>query len=318
MLGRVRSKVFSLADRLQSDQLSIKGSSFVTGFWRSGTTWMMSAISEAIRGKSVFEPFHWKVEEYLDLIGESVHPPINRRSYLKAYMPYCADFREEDKLWKFLQNTMVGGIQNEWIHRGRSILFPASGRTVVKLVRGQLMQPAFQGGNLPALIHIRRDPRAVLASLLRHDWAWWMQTLSLKDQLLCPEDGRAEYFSQWEREIERADQKEFPIRAITYWALTERFVIDRGLPKPEDVLVCYESACLEQAEYLNQELNHTLPTGCSIEARHLYEESPTTQNGRSKIIKKRIFGWKEELTTNQIEDVKSIAWHFGLEDALFK
>jgi len=319
MFSTVESRVIGLIDRLYGEKLSVKDSFVITGFWRSGTTWLQCAIAEAVQGRSVFEPFHWKVEEYLDLVNAHLRPPTTVRSYLKAFMPYCSDFEKDEALCSFIQGVMTGSVRASWLHRGRSImLFPPPSRAVVKFVRGQLIQPAYRCDKYPALIHMRRDPRAVLASLLRDNWGRWMHNLSLRDQLLRPDDGRAKYFSRWTEDIEKADRDTFPVRAATYWALTERFVSDQGLPESGGVLIRYEEACLERDEYLNQVLSTMLPDDCPIKPKHLGGDSPTTQNGRSSVVEDRIYGWKDELTTAQIEDVESVVRRFELDDSLIE
>ena len=315
MIHSAKTRVFKIVD-LIPNEISVADSTVITGFWRSGTTWLQLAISDAVKGRSVFEPFHREVEKYCDLIDTHLRPPVVHQSFIKAYMPYCADFEDRPALWDFLKDVMKGRIRETWLNRGRNIQHITSDRVVVKFVRGQLMQPAFSGNEHPALIHVQRDPRAVLASLLRKDWCWWMRSLSLKDQLLSPDDGRAKYFSQWTEDVERADRETFPARFATYWALTERFVMDRGLPESGGTLIRYENVCLERAEYLNQVLSTVLPVDCPIEQRHLRGESPTTQGGRSGIIEERIHGWKDELTTGQVKDVERVVQRFELDHAL--
>ena len=316
MFSAVKSSAIGLIDRLQSEKVSVKESFVITGFWRSGTTWLQKVIARVVQGKTVFEPLHCKVAGYPDLADAYLCPAATDRIYLNSYMPYCTNFDKCEALWEFVEATMKGRVYAYWLQRGRSIKLTSPTCAVVKFVRGQLMQPAFQKGVYPVLIHVRRDPRAVIASLLRKNWGWWMQDISLKDQLLRPTDGRTDYFNRWTREIEKADKADFLTRAATYWALTERFVEDRGLPQSGGTSVCYEKICLQREKYLNRTLADILPNSKRFGSRHLHGDSPTTQNGRESTTEARVYGWENELSPEQIEQVESIAHRFNLQYSL--
>ena len=216
--------------------------------------------------KTIFEPFYWEVDAYSRLVASHLHPSRMDKSYIKAFMPYCKNFGDCTELWNYVEEAMQGRVKGGWLRRGRKVTHSFSNRVVLKFVRGQLMQPAFCRSHDPTIIHIRRDPRGVIASLLRGNWGWWMRDISVADQLLRPDDGRTEFFSSWSQQIVEADQSDFLVRAATYWALTERFVEDRGLPDSGGVLIKYEDMCQGRDDYLNRKLMRVLPEGKSYRA----------------------------------------------------
>jgi hypothetical protein len=293
-----------IASRLIDPQDAI----VVTGFWRSGTTWVQQLISEKIRAKPVFEPLHWSVEEYADLVRQTLPIPRSDRAYLKSFMPHVdLDSGKGNALRKYLHRAMTGGLIDDWTRRGRGGIGEAF-RTdiVVKFVRGHLLIPSLKNQFSPTLIHIRRDPRAVIASLFRNDWAWWMRELSLTDQLLRPNDGRQEFFLSHADIISGFDEEDFVTRAVAYWALTERFV-DESRSGTGVQVIHYEELCLQGESYLD----HSTDTGESSSVNVRSDSPTTTQSRKGASIEERLYGWKEELASTTIDKINRTLQEVG-------
>jgi hypothetical protein len=183
---------------------------------------------------------------------------------------------------------------------------------VTKFVRGHLLIPALHQTFDPALIHIRRDPRSVVASFHRRNWPWYKQ-LSLEEQLLDPNDERSSYFDAWADLIHRYDREEPLVRVAAYWALLERFVND--LPEhPRRAKVSYEDLCLYPRETL-RELASVLPA--TLDDSHFDRPSRTTEQERRKAsIQERIFSWKNTLNRETVQKIEGVIIELGLSDAL--
>ena len=140
----------------------------VNGFWRSGTTWLQEGLAESLGAKSIFEPL-------------SPQEP-RRRAALAPRFP-----GDEDALQAFIPGPIPEGA-SEWrsfeaacrgLHGGAFLLSCRAGlgesaRTaiVVKDVRlhGNLGQ-VHRRLRTP-VVHLRRHPCAVAASLVAADWHW--------------------------------------------------------------------------------------------------------------------------------------------------
>lgn len=319
----MRKKIKENAIRLvegAASRLSHPGNSIViTGFWRSGTTWLQSIIAEAMQAKIVFEPLHPRIRVYKKAVCSSVQLPSEENLFLNSFMPFCRDrFVGSPRLKKYIRTALTGGITDPWVRRGRSGWKDFLRRhTVVKLVRGQLLLPTINQTFSPSHIHIQRDPRAVIASIRRGDWGWWMEDLSLKDQLLNPKDHRSKYFNKWRNKICSYDECDFLSRVIVYWALTEKFVEERGLVSTRGTLLSYEELCREKERYLFS----NIPLGWGVSSRQIarkyfHKDSPTTEPERKgSSMNRRIYSWKREITSSEEERILSIVEEFDVKIA---
>ena len=182
----------------------------VSGFWRSGTTWLQESLAESLRAKTVFEPLspldprrRAMVEAAFDGHGDS----------LQAAIP--GPWTEDDPAWPFLDAACTGRHTSNFIlncRRGLRESFLT--RVVVKDVRLQFNLPAFNRRFRVPVIHLRRHPCAVTASLLAADWSWSFERASLDRLLPAAVEGRAG--------IVRDCDRDGLSRIAATWAVTER------------------------------------------------------------------------------------------------
>jgi hypothetical protein len=182
-----------------------------------------------------------------------------------------------------------------------------SGGAVVKFVRGQLCLGALLGTWPTSVhVHIRRNPFATIASILRApNWGpGTEQPLDLKALCRCVADGRSEVFANWEPLIERFAGAEQGVRIALYWAMLESAVQCKVAKFPHRCLtIRYEDMPLTGWK----EVRHLLRShGHPILDSHTptTTDSRTTQVGRKGLSHdERVSSWKSELPTRTIDAI---------------
>jgi hypothetical protein len=322
-----------ILDRLVATQLDPNSAVLVTGFWRSGTTWVQQILAGGLNAKSVFEPLHYHLNDYKAALVEECNPPCMSNEYLDMFMPFGrCPLPASSLVRQYLRHALTGGIPSHWVRkvrfrrrgienrisqsRFRNALYrlkdACQKRVVVKSVRAHLLIPAIQKTFNPRIVHLRRDPRSVIASLHRIGWAEkWEGKLSLVDQFLRPTDSRTSFFKSWEPEIRAYEQKGITHRLAAYWSLCERFVA--SLPDhARRTVVPYKKMYTEGSELIERRLQ-TLPfTGNMSE----YVGAPSATSERRKYTQEeRLRRWKE-MSPEKIEAVEATCRVFGMESCI--
>lgn len=312
-------------DRMVSVGTDPSRSLVVSGFWRSGTTWLQESLALLLGAKTVFEPFHFKVPAARALLSRS-QPVVRSEPFLELHMPYCGD-RE---LSGELRSLFAGALRGTLAGRGTRLLRTDAreclrSRIVVKLVRGHLcLRAAQQTFGMP-IIHVYRDPRGVVASVMQTGWDWLFDHLRLVEQLLEPRDGRAGAFEQWRDAIEEYDDKDKVARLAAYWAITERFLRDSLQASTAStaggcLFLSYEDLCRRREDFLLEtvaRLGFATPATPGRRAVLDRESLSTSESRRGATLDDRILGWKKQLSAAQSSLIADIARRFGLADRLF-
>ncbi|WP_179862322.1 sulfotransferase domain-containing protein [Longibacter salinarum] len=306
----------------------------ISGFWRSGTTWLLQSVANSLGAKSLFEPLLPHIGSY-EQAFQKRYPAstFSKRVKPDGVMPYCANILDEfPGLRLHLENMLVGALPSHFVRMVREskkrgeetdsrmarlnyrIQEALCRQVVVKLVRGALILPLIVDEFNPSILHVRRDPRAVVASYKRQAWTDWMEDSALHDLLLSPNDGRRDIFQRWGDEINKIDEMGYAARVAGYWALTEWYV-DQHKEESDIALVSYERLCLEGADYLNDVFSH-MNTGVQIESGTLSRESHTSNRSSNEKAKDRIWGWKSEMSPTEIRNVEAAVGMVGMSDSL--
>jgi len=143
---------------------------FILGFGRSGTTWLSDIISKSIGGLILFEPMHPQV------LGSAID---------FCYDNGCDENRNEI-LKSHLDKVLKGQFEHRWLVRNH-LPSPMEGPSDwyvnqvkencriagFKVIRGNFLIDFFVNSYPEAkIIYVRRDPRAVLASIKKRVRFW--------------------------------------------------------------------------------------------------------------------------------------------------
>ncbi len=217
---------------------------FVSGFWRSGTTWMQELLADILRAKTVFEPLCaqnpiW--QRHLIARG------LSDLAYQEAFIPG----RTEDNhlMWSYLDAAFLATVGSHASVQCRGTVRESFRRAIiVKDVRLQLnLETVHRRYGVP-VIHMRRHPCAVVSSLASAvaTWSWDFDDVRLAS-LFAPfiDDLHGEDRERAETAVEfDADAVS---RIAAYWAITEHLV-DRTLRnRPWAAIVAYEDAVRDPA-----------------------------------------------------------------------
>ncbi len=292
----------------------------VSGFWRSGTTWLQQSLASILRAKTVFEPFG-----VYATTGHRIHShgqlADRKAPFRDLYMPHCSGrLLAKGPLRDAFRRALQGNIPGRWVRRLRGGVAEAlRARIVVKMIRGHLSLWAGQNTFAMPLIHIYRDPRAVVASIRMTAWEKLFDYLFLREQLLDFEDGRADFFGQWRSEILEYDRQGRSARIAAYWALTERYLRDCGWEEGASVcFVSFEELCLRPETALASIRRDLGKDGlASLPLDVLSRDSDTTSEQRRNLSpEERVAGWKKILSRSESQMIEEIATRFGFEDRL--
>lgn len=271
------------------------------------------------------------------VLPQGVNQLPKHSSFLYAFMPYeegdSNEKNENKPIYQYVSRALTSQISGAWLRvarrgnrkqedrisqwkigRGLQRIQDASKTKVIcKLVRGQLAIPMFKQRFSPLLIHVRRDPRAVIASFIRSfDTSGW--EICLEDQLLGVQDGRISYFSEWAEDIKKLDREGFITRLAAYWAFTEKYVSDLKGGNTPDLFLRYENLCLKGSAYIQSEMEKVLPN--PPRSWNLHGSSASDYSGGKRDQEQRIMGWKNELSTEVINRIEAVVNRLGMSYAL--
>ena len=202
----------------------------ISGFWRSGTPWIQECLAESLGAKTVFEPLSPLVPGRREQLAGRLS---GGEDALQAFMP--AECPDDDPLWGFLERTFTGRRGSNFLLSCRRDVGEAlRRRIVVKDVRLQFNLAAVHRRFAIPIIHVRRHPCAVVASLLAADWHWSFERVRL-----------SEILSDAARDMPRDFDGDALSRIAAYWALTERHVARTVRGQPWALLVTYEDVVLD-------------------------------------------------------------------------
>jgi hypothetical protein len=306
-------------DHALAGQINPAESLVVSGFWRSGTTWLQEWLAEILQAKTIFEPFHFRVPAAKKLYKYYGLAP-KADPFRELFIPYCAEpaFEPHSLLYRYYDGALRADLSGHIVRLLRKDISESQRtRVVVKFTRGQFSLRAAQNTFAMPVIHVYRDPRAVIASAKMTDWYWLFDHLSLHEQLLEPKDGRADFFGRYAEAIREYDRDKIS-RMAAYWAITEKFLQHAFTDKQRrTIFVSYEELC-RRPEFVLEilaRLNVQKAWNGNLQASN-GDSFSTSQQRRGASPTERISGWKKALSSAEGETIASIAARFGFGDRL--
>ncbi len=292
----------------------------VSGFWRSGTTWLQESLAELLEAKTIFEPFHFSVPatkklfKYYGLAKKS-------ESFRELFIPYCAEQTLESQplLHHYYERALRADLPGNAVRVLRKEVAECHRtRVVVKFTRGQFSLHAAQNTFGMPILHVSRDPRAIVASAKMTDWFWLFKHLSLKEQLLEIKDGRARFFRPWADVIAEYDHDEIS-RLAAYWALTEKFLCAVFAERQARIaFVRYEELTRRKAQLMAELLERLGVNKARSASLRIsdHDSFSTSQQRQGASTDERIAGWKKALTRAEIAAIEAIVQRLGFTDRL--
>jgi hypothetical protein len=312
----------TVADPLLAPLVNPSRSVIVIGFWRTGSTWLMESLGEILRAKLIFEPFNARVPGALALYLPTGRPDWQLN--LPTYAPFVAGrLPAGGAAYAHVRAALRGGVRTMFVRQSRRRLGEAFRlRVAVKSVQGHLMAAAAARTFGCPLFILRRDPRAIMASIKQVKWMHIFRQLSLRGQLLGVEDGRAAVFERWSAQITAYEEGDFLQKAAVYWAALEWYLEEstRDLGA-QAVTLDYEDLVLNPEPQIARIL-----AACGTVARHAAEgkmsarasaSTPHSEMFQPKDPQTRLLGWRSVLTPEEATAVEKIAGSFGLENRLW-
>lgn len=247
----------------------------ISGFYRSGTTWVQEVAAGALKAKTIFEPF----------------APFNRPPYTKRlqtqqkgpFFPTHPDFFTKADL-AYLDRAFHGFCLCNFSYVTRYKLREAfRTQTLVKVIRGHFILPFLSERYHVPVIHIRRHPLAVVNSLQYVKWAWSFDTVSFKG--LYPNATKLHTY-------ESAEGYE---KIAALWAYTESHV------KPSDTIhiLYYEDLVMNDMKGLFDIIGKT--------SDRVNVASAVSAEGRKNLDKKdRLYSWKDAIEPDKQSRVMEI------------
>jgi len=321
-----QSRIFYPINLFTADKIDISKCIVVNGFWRSGTTWLQDTLSAATNAKAVFEPFAPRAGYFCKAIPE-INPPQSDPTFLNLLIPYQEhNFGEGSHLKLIVEKALLDLLP----HRNtqmtiRPISYYSRDRVVVKFVRASLCLKAIYNDWPVSIIHIYRDPRALIHTIMRIPyWREIFDELSLSKQLLQINDGRKNYFSRWENEILELDQQNLTSRLAAYWAITEKYVLDSFQDQHDHrfYIINYDEMVLGGSDYFKRVLEEMkIQFNTLALEKNWSKTSPTSVEKKMSTYGKRksndrLYSWKSELNQSDQNAIRDILKRFGLDDRL--
>lgn len=274
--GPRRTRFDNTAARLVDRSLGALGAAgpclLVSGFWRSGTTWLQETLATALGAKTVFEPL--SPMEPARRAALAAQNPDDSEDLMQATIPGPLAVDADD--WRYLDRTCRGSLATEYLMSCRRDVAESFRRDiVVKDVRLQANLAAFHRRHDVPVVHVRRHPCAVVASLAAANWHWSFANVTLA--ALLPRLGPVLAAGERDDLVERFDTDP-GARIATFWAVTERLAAAELADQPWGALVSYEAFALAPYKVLDQlcgrlRLRQTSPVDASTPSASVSPEA---------------------------------------------
>jgi hypothetical protein len=289
-LGKLRDLAFTGVASFVAGLVPGRRACLVTGFWRSGTTWLQTMMAEAFRARTIFEPLSPRHPRWWHRLRARA-PGDWTDADIQAWIPRLddGDVSLGPRIHERIRGALAGRADSpySWVARnGARETFRS--RVVVKDVRCSLSLRAIHETHGVPIVHLRRHPCAVLASFRRLRWPWSFDDVSLARTLGTP-----------------GFDADALTRIAACWAVTEARV-DRVLGRAPWARVLEYESVIEDPEAALDGISTFLGWSREAEADPDPATRVTDSDRRDLPAKTRRDGWRSELTPAEIARVERI------------
>lgn len=272
----------------------------VTGFWRSGTTWILQQAADALKAKTIFEPLAPSSGAFW-----TDRPFANERANCELFMPLSlAELSERAR--HMTLGAIAGRGQTGFAFFCRQSLTEATRlNAVAKFTRAGFLVPGLLSSTDARFIHVRRHPGAVYASLRDMDWGWSIRDVSLTRLYGQPRASEPAALKEIRKALLANDQS--PARRIAaLWALSEHAVHTAAKTSPPGRILelSYSDLVLERAS-----LSAALETlGFELKAEpDPTLVSPVTSSKRlTADSHQRLNSWQDQLDRKEKDELRAV------------
>jgi Sulfotransferase domain len=270
----------------------------VSGFWRSGTTWAQEQFSLMLGAKTIFEPLSWKNRSRSDQIAKANDG--RGRDLLELRLLQASDSIE---IWSYVEDAFFGREVTGFMLNARRRAGESFRRAaVVKDVRLQASLSLISSRFGLPVVHLRRHPCGVVASLLNAKWGWSFESVHLCD-LLQPLAGAVASDPHLARlDLARFDE-DVPSRIACYWAVTERLASQAARECNKIKIIRYEDA-VRSPQQTFASLLHEL--GLSVQHDCMPERESVTSHQPGCASLSRMDAWKSQLSPAIVKRVDRV------------
>jgi hypothetical protein len=115
-----------LVDAILSGKSCPSEAVVITGFWRSGKTWLLEALSRSLDAKAVFEPLHPDTTGYSRIPSKHYH---GSEEAISGFMPFApCHLAGEPGLKRHLIRSLTGVARGVFVRRARFSIRKTEGR----------------------------------------------------------------------------------------------------------------------------------------------------------------------------------------------
>lgn len=259
----------------------------VSGFWRSGTTWLQESLATSLDAKTVFEPLSPEALHRNKIISDEAFQDL---SFGRLLVRETVD--QNDAFWSYLDSAFWGRIGDADSLNCRRSLSESFRRFIIaKEVRMQFnLKAAHDRYGIP-IVHIRRHPAAVISSLLHVHWGKMFESVRLS-QLL---PSRAAELQEFDQDVVS--------RMSAYWAVTEQFVDQTIAGAPWARIISYEDAVINPTETMSNLCKFLGKEQKKFPSFRTRSASTVDKSASDYVAKPR--GWQNTLSEVNIERVRS-------------
>lgn len=298
---KLKDEFICLLDRFQARYSAPVPLLFLSGFWRSGTTWLQEVLARTTHAKTIFEPFSPLNENYRILIthltGQSSEsaiqtffPNLQHPETANVLMPYLAMALEGHCHGRYailLRDTITEGLRS---------------RVIVKCVRSAISLPVIHRTFDVPVVHIRRNPCAVVASLAKTGWSWDFNKVTLRELITNRKDDFTWTCLANPEAIPKYDSRGAVSRIASYWAITERHAYHSLLEQSWAFNLEYETLVHQPQGQLDE--IHKFLGLKRIGAPRFELNAKLTNKARRELSgKQRSNDWKTRLSKSDIRQV---------------